>query len=108
MASSVIPKTVEKWEQIGSAGASGNTTLWHNINDYKCIAWYLINNSTSALEGYFCVSVSVFKQYNSTSKSMGINAYNSGRQYAYLNYVSATTAGVQLSTGRSVAIWGIK
>lgn len=111
MASSTIPKTVEHWEQILSTDSTNaNTSLFTNkhIEDYDFIAWYLIEWQNNAVEGFMLVPKSVFKQYNSTGKSMGINAYNGGRQYAYLNYVNDTTVGVQLSSGHSVAVWGIK
>lgn len=111
MASSTIPKTVEKWEQIGASDStSTNYSLYagKHIDDYKAIAWYLIEWQNGAVEGFMLVPTSVFKQYNSTAKSMGINAYNGGRQYAYLNYKSDTAVGIQLSGGHSIAIWGIK
>lgn len=111
MASSVIPKTVEQWEQIGASDASGaNISLFtgKHIEDYNAIAWFLIEWQNGAVEGFMLAPKSVFKQYNSIAKSMGINAYNGGRQYAYLNYVNDTTVGVQLSGSHSIAIWGIK
>ena len=108
MASSVIPKTVEQWVQLGSTASSGNKTLSDSIDNYRYIAWYLIENQYGAVEGFSLTPVSVFKDYTTTLKSMGINAYNGGRQYAYLNYVNDTTVGVQLSGSHSVAIWGIK
>ena len=95
----------EQWVQVGAASAQGNLTLTKKISDYRYIAWYLIENQYGAVEGFFYTPVSVFVQYNNTAHSMGINAYNGGRQYAYLNYVNDTTVNVQLSGSRSVAVW---
>lgn len=111
MASSLIPKTTEQWEQICTADSTNTrTSLWSgkHIDDYEYIAWYLIEWSNNAVEGFMIAPTKVFKQYNTTGKSMGINAYNGGRQYAYLNYVNDTTIGVQLSGSHSAAVWGIK
>lgn len=98
----------EQWVQVGAATTGGNLPLTKNISDYRYIAWYLIENTYGAVEGYFYTPVSVFVQYNTLYKAMGINAYNGGRQYGYLNYVNDTTVNVQVSSNHAVAVWLIR
>lgn len=97
-----------KYKSLGATAQNGiDFTLSDNMNNYKFLVVYLYNTGTDAAEATGFVPVDYFKYYNSISHAFGVNAYNNGRIYAYINYVSDTQVHTQLSSGRGVSILGL-
>lgn len=94
---------------LGSVVTDGtDKVLSDNISNYKLLIITVFNDTTKAAEATGIVPVEIFKLYTTVSHSFGVNTYNNGRVYGYLNYVNDTTVHTQISQGRGIAIYGLK
>lgn len=92
-----------------NATTEGQHTLNDLLTNYRYVLMILRDTSQSACHGSNFIPVGLFKEYNSVNFACGISAYNNGRIYTYVNYVSNNNkVNVQLSSGYSVLIYGIK
>lgn len=82
-------------------------TLNDDIDNYKFLLVHVVNLEYNAIETTGLIPVNLFKTYNSTAKSFGTNTYNSGRVYGYIHYINNTKVHTQISTNRSINIYGL-
>lgn len=92
-----------------NATTEGQHTLDDLLTNYRYVLMILRDTVYSACHGSNFIPVGLFKEYSSSNFACGISAYNNGRIYTYVNYVSGNNkVNVQLSSGYGVLIYGIK